>query len=114
MATPRVTVVDVGPRDGLQNEPDVLAPEVRAEVEAAKRMTETVHESLRIAVANELAAEARAERLAEALRVAEAALADIGDADREPGDDVAWCERRAAQALPTARAALEQEEGREQ
>ena len=29
---PRVTVVDVGPRDGLQNEPDVLAPEVRAEL----------------------------------------------------------------------------------
>lgn len=29
---PRVTVVEVGPRDGLQNEPDVLAPEVRAEL----------------------------------------------------------------------------------
>ena len=28
----RVTVVDVGPRDGLQNEPEVLAPEVRAEL----------------------------------------------------------------------------------
>jgi len=28
----RVTVVDVGPRDGLQNEPDVLVPEVRAEL----------------------------------------------------------------------------------
>ena len=28
----RVTVFDVGPRDGLQNEPDVLAPEVRAEL----------------------------------------------------------------------------------
>jgi (R)-citramalyl-CoA lyase len=27
-----VTVCDVGPRDGLQNEPDVLAPEVRAEL----------------------------------------------------------------------------------
>lgn len=53
----------------------------------------------------------RAERLAEALRIAEAALADIGDADREPGDDVAWCERRAAQALPMARAALAQEQG---
>lgn len=49
---------------------------------------------------------ARAERLAEALRIAEAALADIGDADREPGDDLAWCERRAAQALPAIRAAL--------
>jgi isopropylmalate/homocitrate/citramalate synthase len=28
----RVTLCDVGPRDGLQNEPDVLAPEVRAEL----------------------------------------------------------------------------------
>jgi hydroxymethylglutaryl-CoA lyase/(R)-citramalyl-CoA lyase len=27
-----VTVCDVGPRDGLQNEPDVLSPEVRAEL----------------------------------------------------------------------------------
>jgi hydroxymethylglutaryl-CoA lyase/(R)-citramalyl-CoA lyase len=27
-----VTVFDVGPRDGLQNEPDVLAPAVRAEI----------------------------------------------------------------------------------
>ncbi len=50
------------------------------------------------------------ERLAKmaraALETAEAALADIGDADREPGDDLAWCERRAAQALPEVRAAL--------
>lgn len=42
----------------------------------------------------------------DALVIAEAALADIGDADREPGDDVAWCEARAAQALPMVRAAL--------
>ena len=27
-----MTVLDVGPRDGLQNEPDVLAPELRAEL----------------------------------------------------------------------------------
>ena len=33
MATPpQVTVCEVGPRDGLQNEPDVLAPRVRAEL----------------------------------------------------------------------------------
>lgn len=48
----------------------------------------------------------RADKLAKALRTAEAALADIGDADREPGDDVAWCEQRAAQVLPVVRAAL--------
>lgn len=41
-----------------------------------------------------------------ALVVAEAALADIGDADREPGDDLTWCENRAAKALPTVRAAI--------
>jgi isopropylmalate/homocitrate/citramalate synthase len=28
----RVTVCDVGPRDGLQNEPDILAPTIRAEL----------------------------------------------------------------------------------
>ena len=46
------------------------------------------------------------EPLVRALEIAEAALADIGDADREPGDDVAWCEARAAQALPGLRAVL--------
>ena len=44
--------------------------------------------------------------LRSALKTAEAALADIGDATREPGDDLAWCERRAAQALPEVRKAL--------
>lgn len=51
-------------------------------------------------------AQARIEQLTQALRLAEAALADIGDADREPGDDLAWCEDRAAQALPKVRAAI--------
>ena len=49
---------------------------------------------------------ARIEKLEGALEIAEAALADIGDADREPGDDVAWCEARAAEALPEVRAVL--------
>lgn len=44
--------------------------------------------------------------LYEALKFAEAGLADIGDADREPGDDLAWCEARAAQSLPRVRAAI--------
>ena len=47
------------------------------------------------------------ERLRRALVSAEAALSGIGDADREPGDDVAWCEMRAAASLPIVRAALE-------
>ena len=42
----------------------------------------------------------------EALVTAEAGLADIGDADREPTDDLAWCEARAAQALAKPRAAI--------
>lgn len=46
------------------------------------------------------------EALRRALVIAEAALSDIGDADREPGDDLAWCERRAAQDLPAIRDAL--------
>jgi len=45
-------------------------------------------------------------RLRAVLAYAEAALADIGDAEREPGDDLAWCEARAAEALPRVRAAL--------
>lgn len=42
----------------------------------------------------------------EALVVAEAGLADIGDADRDPTDDLAWCEKRAAQALAIPRQAI--------
>lgn len=46
-----------------------------------------------------------------ALVIAEAALADIGDADHEPNDDLAWCEARAAQALPMVRAAIAAQQG---
>lgn len=48
----------------------------------------------------------RAAKLEAVLRIAEAALADIGDATRGPGDDLAWCERRAASVLPAVRAVL--------
>ena len=63
------------------------------------------------ALPNQAAAELRRlhevnQELLEALKYAEAGLADIGDADREPGDDLAWCEKRAAEALPTVRAAI--------
>lgn len=51
-------------------------------------------------------AAAVSDALRNALKTAQAALADIGDATREPGDDLAWCERRAAQALPAVRKAL--------
>lgn len=60
--------------------------------EANKGTSMTKDEALRMAL--------------EALEYAEAGLADIGDADREPGDDLAWCERRAAQALPKTRATI--------
>lgn len=49
---------------------------------------------------------AAAPDLLAALKLAEAALSDIGDADREPGDDVAWCDARAAKPLPEIRAAI--------
>ena len=45
--------------------------------------------------------------LIRALELAEAALTDIGDAEREPGDDLAWAEARAAQDLPRIRIALD-------
>jgi hypothetical protein len=44
--------------------------------------------------------------LIRALELAEAGLSDIGDADREPGDDLAWAEARAAQDLPRIRRTL--------
>lgn len=49
---------------------------------------------------------AERDKLKTALKEAEAALADIGDAEREPSDNLAWCEARAAKALPTVRASL--------
>jgi hypothetical protein len=45
--------------------------------------------------------------LIRALEVAEAALADIGHADREPGDDQPWAEHRAALDLPKIRHVLQ-------
>ena len=44
--------------------------------------------------------------LIRALELAEAGLSDIGDSDRELGDDLAWTEARAAQDLPRIRQAL--------
>jgi hypothetical protein len=46
------------------------------------------------------------DHLLSTLAYAEAALGDIGDADREPGDDLKWCEERAASALPRIRKML--------
>ena len=47
------------------------------------------------------------DQLLDALSYAECALGDIGDADREPGDDLEWCEERAAKALPRVRKLLQ-------
>ena len=41
-----------------------------------------------------------------AAKLAESALADIGDSDHEPTDDLAWCELRAQRTLPVVRFAL--------
>ena len=46
------------------------------------------------------------DQLLDVLSYAECALGDIGDADREPGDDLEWCEERAAEALPRIRKLL--------
>lgn len=46
------------------------------------------------------------DQLLDTLSYAEGALSDIGDADREPGDDLEWCEGRAAEALPRIRKLL--------
>lgn len=49
------------------------------------------------------AARAAIDDMITALKKAEAALSDIGDADREPGDDMKWMEIRAALPLPFIR-----------
>jgi hypothetical protein len=87
---PRCTGMNCGATDANHS------PECRAEHAAAIAGGRFVKDEKRAAD--------DAER--DALVIAEAALADIGDAEREPGDDLAWCERRAAQALPAVRAAL--------
>jgi hypothetical protein len=46
------------------------------------------------------------DQLLDVLSYAECALGDIGDADRESGDDLEWCEGRAAEALPRIRKLL--------
>ena len=63
-------------------------------------------ESILATVAALYKARTKIARLRLALITAEAALADIGDAERQPTDDLAWCEARAAAALPSVRAAL--------
>lgn len=95
--------------DGIDNNLSMAAAELR-------RLSAEVDEQCRLngmGSEREAALMARVDRLRavnaellEALRLAEAGLADIGDADREPGDDLAWCERRAAEPLPAVRAAI--------
>ena len=70
-----------------------------AEIEHDILRKNDIQERLRRLAAAEIVA-LRAEnlKLYAELHTAEAALADIGDADRNPGEDVAWCEARAAQA----------------
>ena len=81
-------------RDALRDDNRILRTEKHADAEA-------------IATLRDINAEN--DRLRAALKISEAALSDIGDAHREEGDDLAWCERRAAKAIPIARAALKGE-----
>lgn len=46
-----------------------------------------------------------------ALRIAEAALADIGDSEGDPAPTAEWCEGRAYRVLATIRAALSRARG---
>ncbi len=63
--------------------------------------------ALRLTLARERdEARVSVDTLRAAIKMAEAALADIGDSDHEPTDDLAWCERRAQQSLPVVRFAL--------
>jgi hypothetical protein len=93
---------------GIDAEPDFsyfTASQMReyaADVSAALREHRDSAERLNLLLSMDNVA------LRSALKTAEAALSDIGDSYREPGDDLAWCERRAAQALPAVRKALGQ------
>ena len=88
-------------------EPAALPEDQRAAVEFYAKNPSAALFDMNRRIATPIAAGApAADALLNALKKAEAALSDIGDADREPGDDLAWCERRAAQDLPLIRAAL--------
>ena len=69
-AGPMVTVCDVGPRDGLQNEPDVLPPETRAEL-----ITRLAAAGVPRVEAVSFVRDDRVPQMAEAERVAELAAA---------------------------------------
>jgi len=83
--------------------------DVDAAADELRRLHEECNKQARLlgmSAERELRLRAITAQLLEALELAEAGLADIGDADREPGDDLAWCERRAAEPLPVIRAAI--------
>ena len=79
-----------------------------ASPEAAQRLQGYRDLAQQVAEAQNERDEARVsvDTLRAAIKTAEAALADIGDSDHEPTDDLAWCERRAQQVLPVVRFAL--------
>ncbi len=85
---------------------------MKADKEISQLRNDTIHNcntalsitTQQVKKINDLTSEC--ESLLSALKLAEAALSDIGDADREPGDDLAWCERRAAKDLKTIRSAI--------
>ena len=93
--------------DAIEKYRSIYCKEAAAEL---RRLHEECNEQARLlgmSAERELRLRAITAQLLEALELAEAGLADIGDADREPGDDLAWCERRAAEPLPVIRAAIE-------
>ena len=85
---------------------DYIAPPQRQPLQVCQAECNEQARLLGMSAERELRLRAITAQLLEALELAEAGLADIGDADREPGDDLAWCERRAAEPLPVIRAAI--------
>ncbi|AEC53222.1 hypothetical protein SCRM01_276 [Synechococcus phage S-CRM01] len=54
----------------------------------------------------------RGNELIRTLEIVEAALADIGDSEHEPSDDLAWAEERALEILPEVRRVLKKHGGK--
>ena len=81
-------------------------------IEHRKRLMMQAADRIEALEARAEKAEAERDALREALRKAEAALADIAEGEPDPDDtaEKIWCKGRAAAALTEARAALNRED----
>lgn len=90
----------------LARELEDRAIKAERELAGARQLVFASGVELGKAEAELVAEKALADQIGAQLKIAESALSDIGDAEREDGDDLKWCERRAAKAIPSTRAAL--------